>query len=392
MKDQLDGEIRIKPVQSKIFIAALSVVAGLLLSCGFFSASMMQWSLSFDAEGSGMVQYKHCEEIESRVGSLVSEVGIRDTANFLFVEDEMATKEASEFLPSIFLPLTKRYKLEPGCQVESKHLPTVYVETPLIASFSRFARQVPFPYVLLSGEADMTVPQGVGRAFTDWILNSPQLIRWYAQNLGTTSFDKEYSKKVFHMPIGVDYHTLESTEARIEQENELLAILRSSKPLKNRKNKVYSSFHNNLPDLWHGSDREEAYRGIAKNLITHEPTRVSRHKTWQKQSEYAFVASPHGRGLDTHRTWEALLLGCIVIVKTSTLDPLYVGLPVVIVNSWSEVTQELLDRSLIKFSGLQEKSTAVEEYVKSLSKLNLQHWRSKVSVADASEMEVAIPL
>ena len=85
-----------------------------------------------------MVQYKHCEEIESRVGSLVSEVGIRDTANFLFVEDEMATKEASEFLPSIFLPLTKRYKLEPGCQVESKHLPTVYVETPLIASFSRF--------------------------------------------------------------------------------------------------------------------------------------------------------------------------------------------------------------------------------------------------------------
>ena len=103
----------------------------------------------------------------------------------------------------------KRYKLEPGCQVGARHLPTVYVETALLASFSRFSRQVPFPYILLSGGDDLSMPQGVGRAFTDWILNAPSLIRWYAQNLGTTAENRDYSAKVHHMPIGLDYHSLE---------------------------------------------------------------------------------------------------------------------------------------------------------------------------------------
>jgi hypothetical protein len=49
------------------------------------------------------------------------------------------------------------------------------------------------------------------------------------------------------------------------------------------------------------------------------------------------VVSPHGNGLDCHRTWESLVLGNIVIVKRSSLDPLYEGLPVVIVDDWREI-------------------------------------------------------
>ena len=44
-----------------------------------------------------------------------------------------------------------------------------------------------------------------------------------------------------------------------------------------------------------------------------------------------------GNGLDCHRTWELLYLGCIVITRTSPLDPLFEGLPVVIVRDWEEV-------------------------------------------------------
>ena len=39
--------------------------------------------------------------------------------------------------------------------------------------------------------------------------------------------------------------------------------------------------------------------------------------TWNKQKDFAFVLCPHGGGLDCHRNWEALCLGCIPIVKTS---------------------------------------------------------------------------
>jgi hypothetical protein len=63
-------------------------------------------------------------------------------------------------------------------------------------------------------------------------------------------------------------------------------------------------------------------------------------ETLQNQSQYAFVISPHGNGLDCHRTWEALVLGCIPIVKTSPLDSLFEDLPVWIVREWSDVTEE----------------------------------------------------
>lgn len=37
-------------------------------------------------------------------------------------------------------------------------------------------------------------------------------------------------------------------------------------------------------------------------------------------STFGFVASPVGHGLDTHRTWEALHMGCIVLTQSTPLD------------------------------------------------------------------------
>ena len=75
-----------------------------------------------------------------------------------------------------------------------------------------------------------------------------------------------------------------------------------------------------------------------------QTTKVRRIDLWREKARYAFVVSPHGNGLDCHRTWESLVLGNIVIVKRSSLDPLYEGLPVVIVDDWSEITAESLAR------------------------------------------------
>jgi hypothetical protein len=67
---------------------------------------------------------------------------------------------------------------------------------------------------------------------------------------------------------------------------------------------------------------------------------------WRRRGEYAFVLSPHGYGLDCHRTWEALALGHIVVTSSSPLDPLYTGLPVITIQNWSEVTRGNLERWL----------------------------------------------
>jgi len=60
-----------------------------------------------------------------------------------------------------------------------------------------------------------------------------------------------------------------------------------------------------------------------------------------------FVLSPRGNGLDCFRTWEALSVGTILIVKRSgPFDAIYKGLPVLLVDRWEDVTLELLENTL----------------------------------------------
>jgi len=66
----------------------------------------------------------------------------------------------------------------------------------------------------------------------------------------------------------------------------------------------------------------------------------------RRRGQYAAVLSPHGGGLDCHRTWEALALGHLVVVPSSSVDPLFDGLRVVPVTRWSDVTAGNLARWL----------------------------------------------
>jgi hypothetical protein len=75
-----------------------------------------------------------------------------------------------------------------------------------------------------------------------------------------------------------------------------------------------------------------------------------------------------GHGMDCHRTWEALMLGSVVIVKKSQLDSLYEDLPVLIVNDWDEITQELLNTTLLSF----------KDKTFNYDKLTLKYWINKI--------------
>jgi hypothetical protein len=65
---------------------------------------------------------------------------------------------------------------------------------------------------------------------------------------------------------------------------------------------------------------------------------------------YSFVLSPFGNGIDCIRTFEALCLGCIVIMKKSFLDIIYEDLPILIVNEWEDINEKLLNDTLILYS------------------------------------------
>jgi len=123
-------------------------------------------------------------------------------------------------------------------------------------------------------------------------------------------------------------------------------VIRQAKPNAQRQLRVHADFHFNKPaDSHPWENREEIHRRLKGHPdIQFQRNFLRRLWLWQEKTRYAFVISPHGNGLDCHRTWESLALGCIVIVKRSSLDPLYEGLPVVIVEDWDEITTENLRR------------------------------------------------
>ena len=113
-----------------------------------------------------------------------------------------------------------------------------------------------------------------------------------------------------------------------------------------------------------------AINSVPSNLVYYEPTGVSRLETFIHQMEYAFVISPFGCGLDTHRTWEALILGCIPIIAHSDLDPLFDDLPVLLVDKWSDVSEGLLDSTILEFQNRKF----------NFDKLKLRYWTEQFNI------------
>jgi hypothetical protein len=61
--------------------------------------------------------------------------------------------------------------------------------------------------------------------------------------------------------------------------------------------------------------------------------------------KYAFCLCPRGNGIDTHRLWEALYMGCIPICKDYPAHQFDEPLPILFVQDWNEITTELLEQT-----------------------------------------------
>ena len=96
--------------------------------------------------------------------------------------------------------------------------------------------------------------------------------------------------------------------------------------------------------------RSDPHWGEGEVRLTSESTqKLGVREYLMTLGQHRFVLSPRGNGLDAHRTWEALLVGTIPIVRSSALNPLYERLPVLIVRDWSDVTPALLRRFLATY-------------------------------------------
>lgn len=209
-------------------------------------------------------------------------------------------------------------------------------------------------FALLTGDEDWSIPGSFERSRQ--LLEHPQLVYWFSQNLdrGATH------PKLKVLPIGLDFHTIsngprwghaQATPAA--QEAELEALVATMPKTGERLLLAHADFHfNKRKDMVWGDDRDSVQRALHDNpSVVFQKTKLKRIELWREKTRYAFVVSPHGNGLDCHRTWESLVLGNIPIVKRSSIDPLYEGLPVVIVDDWREITPQNLQRWLATHAG-----------------------------------------
>ena len=212
---------------------------------------------------------------------------------------------------------------------------------------------IPKPFILVSGGGDCECPNQIFETDAEFqtFINSPNIIHWFCQN----ALIKH--PKITPIPLGLDYETIMYYNhirndrgpkmTPLEQEKQIMDLRQNVRPFWERIPICYGNFQYLLTTKY-GSDRVDAINKIPTKLIYYDSKNL-RQTTFRNQTEFAFVASPFGQDYECIRTWEALCLGCIVILKTSPLDPIYSDLPVLIINDWSEITQPFLDTAIETF-------------------------------------------
>lgn len=245
------------------------------------------------------------------------------------------------------------YNIRPRSSVDSvdsslldSHGPggSIYVCTDALARFSsEVLPKISSPFVLVTGDSDTPIDDELlNSAPARALLESSFLIEWFAQNLATQN------EVLRAIPIGQDYHTVWERpgiwglgpSSPIAQEHLLIETFRQAPDIKNRYPRAYCNWHFEL----NRGDRRECLSRAEQQACFYEPARLPRQASWARQAEFMFVLSPSGVGFDCHRTWEALSLGCIPIVKKNRISKLFEGLPVILVDDWCEVTATNLQR------------------------------------------------
>ena len=223
----------------------------------------------------------------------------------------------------------------------------IFVKTDLLQSF--FETIHPFiqhSYILISHNSDGACP-GVFHPY----LEDEKLIAWLGQN-----YDGFPHPKMHPIPIGIANYCWEHGNGFVLQE-----------VVKEPIEKTYL-LHMCFSTHTYGSERIPLYHKFLSKSYCKRAHKAPFKNYLKTLKQAEFTLSPRGNGLDTHRLWESLYVGTIPIVKSSTLDPLYEDLPVLIIQDWN-----LLNKNLIE-----EKKKEIQSKTYNMKKLHMDYWKDKI--------------
>lgn len=199
-----------------------------------------------------------------------------------------------------------------------KYQDTVFVDIKKIHKFFKEIHpKINSKYKLITHNGDESVTYELANFIDD------KIIKWYGQNVDVVH------PKITVIPIGLE--NLHFYNAGI-----ISNFRKTQKKVILKANKILFGFCVQT----NPQERQEAHDILttAKNAekISGWPDAWSYINILNR---YKFVASPPGNGIDCIRTWEAMCLGVVPIVKKSILTQYYadIGLPVLLINDWREI-------------------------------------------------------
>ena len=228
---------------------------------------------------------------------------------------------------------------------------TVYVNGMLIDDFFRDIHpRINAPYILITHGGWPSVPGKLER-----YLNDPKIIAWFGKNI-----DRNHPK-LHPLPIGLANNNTPCGNTNVVK----AAITSAPSPTARRTDKLV---YMNMIIRSNPKERVAALKALKDKKFCQFSERKPFAQYMKELSQFRFVASPNGLGTDCHRTWEAMLVGTIPIVTRSSIVELFDDLPVLIIDSWDQITRELLEQ---KFEEITSKSY-------NLKKLYADYWFDQI--------------
>lgn len=235
----------------------------------------------------------------------------------------------------------------------------IYVKTDLLPAFIDVLNNINYRFILITtSNDDHCVPylDYTDQNFmqkTDTLLRSKFLLKWYTKNACIIH------QKLQPIPIGPKWQW-KTTAYFGENKNKHLKIfnklgLNPEFYFYNNSykyNLLYFNFSltTNNPFLKEHKNIRNVVKNKMKLLFT-ENSNNNFEDYMHTLSSYKFSLAPPGRGIDTHRCWESLMVGTIPIVLSSPLNDLYNDLPVLVVESYDIITPTYLNEAYNNFRG-----------------------------------------
>lgn len=251
---------------------------------------------------------------------------------------------------------------------------SIFVTSDLLEFFvNKVLDKIKHTFILISGMCVKTSPgETLRKGSLFKLVDNKYLIKWCSQNNTI-----QYYPKVLQIPLGIDFHSVYNNPSKfqkiidgitpVEQEKYLIDIANNSKPFYERISQIYVNFSMNTDRF---KQRNACLKEIPRNLLALHQEKMKRTQTWQQSANYSFVLSPYGNGMDCHRHWEALILGCILVIKSKEFIKMFEDLPVLIVNDWRDINQQLLDTTIELF----------KNKTFNYDKLTLEYWKKQVFI------------